>query len=93
MLVGLGSIAFHCTLQYWAQMWDEVPMLWSILVWIYCFSTMERDGSWPLALALALYGGMWTLVHYQKAFVTAFQVHFGILVVAGLAIMSQHVSR
>lgn len=93
MLVGLGSIAFHCTLQYWAQMWDEVPMVWSILVWVYCFIMMESEGSWPLAMAMSLYGAMWALVHYQGAFVTAFQIHFGFLVVAGLTIMTGHVSR
>ena len=29
--IGLGSIAFHGTLLRWAQVLDEVPMLWSAL--------------------------------------------------------------
>lgn len=26
LTIGLGSIAYHSTLQYWAQLWDEVPL-------------------------------------------------------------------
>jgi Alkaline phytoceramidase (aPHC). len=28
--VGLGSAAFHGTLKYNFQLWDEIPMLWVI---------------------------------------------------------------
>ena len=35
-LIGVGSMAFHGTLQRWGQVLDEVPMLWAslILLWI-----------------------------------------------------------
>lgn len=28
--IGLGSAAFHGTLRYEYQMWDEVPMIWVV---------------------------------------------------------------
>ena len=30
VVVGLGSFAFHGTLKYHYQLWDEIPMLWVI---------------------------------------------------------------
>lgn len=31
-LVGWGSVAFHATLQWWAQAFDEVPMVWTAIL-------------------------------------------------------------
>ncbi|KAI7867121.1 ceramidase [Spinellus fusiger] len=35
VVVGVGSVLFHATLQYEHQMWDEVPMVWAAcyLLW------------------------------------------------------------
>ena len=37
-VVGVGSIAFHTTLQREHQIWDEVPMLWAILVLLHALA-------------------------------------------------------
>ena len=34
-VIGVGSCAFHATLQRWGQVLDEVPMLWSALIFLY----------------------------------------------------------
>ncbi|CEI94047.1 hypothetical protein RMCBS344292_08270 [Rhizopus microsporus] len=36
VIVGIGSILFHGTLQFQYQMWDEVPMIWTAcyLFWL-----------------------------------------------------------
>lgn len=53
-VVGLGSIAFHATLLRQAQMMDEVPMLWLVLVILFILlenKPERRFGTWfPLLL-------------------------------------------
>jgi len=91
-VVGIGSAAFHATLQYWAQMWDEVPMVWTMLIWLYIHFMMERKGSWTVALLLTLYGLLWAGIHTWGAFTVGFQVHFGLLVVWGIWLMHKATS-
>ena len=42
-IVGFGSSAFHGTLLYEYQMADELPMIWSIMVWNYAMFLMESS--------------------------------------------------
>jgi dihydroceramidase len=54
--VGLGSIAFHATLQFELQMMDELPMLYSALVMVYILVENRRAprfGRWFPALLAA----------------------------------------
>mmetsp|Transcript_107948 Transcript_107948/g.186180 ORF Transcript_107948/g.186180 Transcript_107948/m.186180 type:complete len:321 (-) Transcript_107948:718-1680(-) len=82
-VVGLGSAAYHGTLQYSAQMWDELPMVWLMLQYIYVQVQMGRAGANKLlAVGLILYGSLWSVIHSLGAFVLLFQVHFGALVLA-----------
>lgn len=64
IVVGLGSVAFHGTLQFRYQMWDEVPMLWTVVVVLY--SLLEHDKASTkygkfLPIALAVYAAVGTL--------------------------------
>ncbi|KAI9018518.1 alkaline phytoceramidase family protein [Phycomyces nitens] len=40
VLVGVGSVLFHGTLQFEYQMWDEIPMVWtaSYLLWVLLYN-------------------------------------------------------
>lgn len=52
VLIGLGSMAFHATLQYWAQLLDELPML---LYVVHTVAVLRRtDSKCPLQLAVGM---------------------------------------
>ncbi|EGD76112.1 phytoceramidase [Salpingoeca rosetta] len=83
--VGIGSALFHGTLLFSMQMMDELPMVYAMLVWLYIW--IENETETPrkkyLPAFLAAYGVFWTFVHTYLGFATIFQIHFGLLVVAG----------
>lgn len=58
-IIGLGSILFHGTLQRWGQVLDEVPMLWSSLIflWIACVNNMDgcAENRWGTILGWSLF--------------------------------------
>eukprot|EP00494_Astrolonche_serrata_P020639 UN20865 len=47
IIVGLGSFAFHATLLFENQMWDELPMLGGILCWDYIWFEMNSKRGAP----------------------------------------------
>eukprot|EP01127_Copromyxa_protea_P002861 TRINITY_DN12791_c0_g1_i1.p1 TRINITY_DN12791_c0_g1~~TRINITY_DN12791_c0_g1_i1.p1 ORF type:complete len:305 (-),score=29.57 TRINITY_DN12791_c0_g1_i1:64-903(-) len=91
ILVGLGSVAFHATLLYDLQMWDEIPMVWLILSWYYALWNLTvpiREKNYLVVIMLVAYGILWALVHYAGAYTVAFQLHFAfIAVLAGIKLV------
>lgn len=88
VLVGLGSFLFHGTLLYSMQMWDELPMVWTILTFLLILLHIESPKNKInkfVTVAFVLYGIFVSLLHVFSAFTTFFQIHFGILV--GLAMV------
>lgn len=82
-VVGLGSAAFHGTLLYSMQMWDELPMVYTTMVILYILSCKEKPagkGDLKAGIFYFLYALVCSAVHFLHAFVTIFQVHFGVLV-------------
>jgi len=82
IVIGVGSAYFHGTLLYVGQMWDEIPMVWGVLTWLYILWQIDEPfgkGSVSLAIGLSVYGLIWAGIHYAGAYTVAFQAHFGLL--------------
>lgn len=66
LLVGIGSTMFHMTLQYSMQLLDELPMIYTTCIFIYCQALVKSGPGThnPLLLALlALYAFSFTLIY------------------------------
>lgn len=54
-IVGFGSVAFHGTLQFEHQMLDEVPMLWTVCIMLFCLLEQhQREPCYGFALPVLL---------------------------------------
>lgn len=88
VVIGVGSAAFHATLQHVAQQADETPMVWSMLVWTYAVWQPElglsRGAERLWVVGSSAFAVVFAVVHYEYRFVLAFQVLFGVLVVINL---------
>ncbi|KAI9302349.1 ceramidase, partial [Cunninghamella echinulata] len=72
IIVGIGSVLFHATLQYEHQMWDEVPMVWTAcyLLWV----LLQSNGYEPIrfGILISLYCALATYVTSQSKGSTQF---------------------
>ncbi|CAJ1064576.1 alkaline ceramidase 3 [Xyrichtys novacula] len=82
-VVGVGSWCFHMTLQYKMQLMDELPMIYSTCVFVYClyecFKQQNKIGFIPIALLL-FFSVSVTLVYLQWKEPVFHQVMYGTLV-------------
>lgn len=91
MCIGFGSAAFHGSLTYIGQQFDETPMVWCILLGTYLlYAQRMKDNEWLGTVSvyfLTFYGLLFAVVHAALQTTTSFQVHFLVLSVLSLARM------
>ncbi|KAM9321533.1 alkaline ceramidase 3 [Gastrophryne carolinensis] len=81
--VGTGSWCFHMTLQYEMQLLDELPMIYSCSVFVYClFECFKQRKSYNyiLLFLLGLFSLVVTLVYLKLKEPVFHQVMYGLLV-------------
>ncbi|XP_044306065.1 alkaline ceramidase 3 isoform X1 [Varanus komodoensis] len=81
--VGLGSWCFHMTLKYEMQLLDELPMIYSCCVFVYCLSECfkyKKTINYPLLFLLIAYSTGVTIVYLNWKQPVFHQVMYGTLV-------------
>nr|XP_040140912.1 alkaline ceramidase 3 isoform X2 [Ictidomys tridecemlineatus] len=66
-VVGMGSWCFHMTLQYEMQLLDELPMIYSCCIFVYCMFEcfkMKNSVNYHLLFTLVLFSLLVTTVMY-----------------------------
>uniref|UniRef100_UPI00358E40CF alkaline ceramidase 3 n=1 Tax=Myxine glutinosa TaxID=7769 RepID=UPI00358E40CF len=82
-VVGIGSWWFHMTLLYQMQLLDELPMIYSCCILVYCLcetSKSKNTNNYPLGIFLFLYSVMVTAVYLAWKEPIFHQVMYALLV-------------
>jgi len=89
--LGFGSAYFHGTLTHFGQMADELPMVYSMIIWWYVLFRMNKFGLKNkfltidiLILCGIVYGFLCSYIHSLQTFVLVFQAHFALMVLGGI---------
>ncbi|KAG9458575.1 hypothetical protein H6P81_003083 [Aristolochia fimbriata] len=79
MILAIGSMIYHATLQHVLQQSDETPMVWEMLLYIYVLYSPDWHYRSTMPTFLFLYGAVFAITHSQVRFVIGFKVHYIIL--------------
>ncbi|CAF2149165.1 unnamed protein product, partial [Brassica rapa subsp. trilocularis] len=79
MILAIGSMLYHATLQHVQQQSDETPMVWEILLYMYILYSPDWHYRSTMPTFLFLYGAAFAAVHAYLRFGIAFKVHYVIL--------------
>jgi len=95
-LVGVGSTLFHMTLQYWGQMLDELPMVYSSCAFIYSLKMIEEkkgESDKRLVGLLIIYSFLFSAVYLTFPFPIIHQVLYGIMIVIMIYLGLVHIVK
>ncbi|KAA8527915.1 hypothetical protein F0562_035216 [Nyssa sinensis] len=79
MILAIGSMLFHATLQRLQQQGDETPMVWEMLLYIYILYSPDWHYRSTMPTFLFLYGAAFAIVHSQVRFGIGFKLHYVLL--------------
>ncbi|XP_059651359.1 alkaline ceramidase-like isoform X1 [Cornus florida] len=79
MILAIGSMLYHGTLQRLQQQGDETPMVWEMLLYIYILYSPDWHYRSTMPTFLFLYGAVFAIVHSQVRFTIGFKLHYVVL--------------
>lgn len=79
MILAIGSMLFHATLQHVQQQSDETPMVWEMLLYLYVLYSPDWHYRSTMPTFLFLYGAAFAVVHSFVRFGIGFKVHYVVL--------------
>ncbi|OMO88590.1 Ceramidase [Corchorus olitorius] len=79
MVLGIGSMLYHATLQRMQQQGDETPMVWELLLYFYILYSPDWHYRSTMPTFLFFYGAGFAVVHALFRFGIGFKVHYVIL--------------
>jgi dihydroceramidase len=81
--IGIGSMLFHGTLTNWGQQLDELPMVWQLLLSMYCVNRdligKNKTRKIILSRCLLAYAVVFSALHLILQTTTLFQLHYSAL--------------
>ncbi|KAK8585562.1 hypothetical protein V6N13_050540 [Hibiscus sabdariffa] len=79
MILAIGSIIYHATLQHMQQQGDETPMVWEMLLYFYILYSPDWHYRSTMPTFLFFYGVVYAVVHAVFRFGFGFKVHYVVL--------------
>ncbi|XP_072994592.1 alkaline ceramidase-like [Typha latifolia] len=76
MILSIGSMIFHATLQNVLQQSDETPMVWELLLYLYVLYSPDWHYRSTMPTFLFIYGAAFAIVHAFVRFGIGFKVHY-----------------
>ncbi|KAF8014279.1 hypothetical protein BT93_H0192 [Corymbia citriodora subsp. variegata] len=79
IILAIGSMLYHATLQQVTHQGDETPMVWEILLYIYILHSPDWHYRSTMPTFLFLYGAAFAVLHSLIRFGIGFKIHYAIL--------------
>lgn len=76
MILAIGSVLYHAKLQHVQQQYDETPMVWEMLLYIYILYSPDWHYRSTIPTFLCLYGAIFALIHSQFHLGILFKFHY-----------------